>query len=148
MTDQRRLHDARQAILWSRVSRRRIEAAEAMTVAGDPSAALERHGEWLQGLQALHSSIAAVRSLMHRHAGLGAPLDPVALGDLHQRVGSIRREAAAGLKRIDDPWSPGLRCEGGALVAPNGGPAARISLVEWRHAIDAIEAWAQRSLHR
>lgn len=135
---------ARQAVLWARTSRRRLLAAEAMDDARHPALALERYGEWLQGLQALHSALAAARSLMHGDPLAGAPLDPAELASLHVGVAAIRRLAAVEVKRLPEPASLALHLEGGELVARDGVREARLSLDAWRRAVDAIEAWAGR----
>ncbi len=143
MDDARVANDARQALLWARASERRLAAAIAMEDRGARAPGLDRYGEWLQGLQALHSAIAAVRSVMHRRPTTSSPLDPDGLDDLHVRVGEVRRIAATGVKRLGEAAEGPLRPSARALVAVDALREVRITFEEWQGSLDAIETWAE-----
>jgi hypothetical protein len=143
MDDDRVSNDARQALLWARASGRRLAAATAMDDRDGEAHALDRYGEWLQGLQALHSAIAAVRSVRHRRPSTPPPVEPDVLADLHERVGEVRRIAATGVKRLGDAPAAPLRPSDRALVAVDARREIRITFAEWQGALDAIETWAE-----
>lgn len=141
--DHRRGFDAWQAVLWARASRRRLDAAaEAPTQELTALALVDQVGDWLHGLQALHSSLAAVRALTHDDPNVGTPMDVGRLDDLRRRVRDLRAVAASEMKRIGEPGAFLVRREGDGLVARTPGGIVTLTFDEWRDAVDLIEGWA------
>ncbi len=143
MGDHRRGFDAWQAVLWARASRRRLVAvADAPIRELTGQELVDQVGDWLQGLQALHSSLAAVRSLIHIDANVGTPMDVARLDDLRRRVRDVRAVTASEMKRIGAPGAFLVRREGDRLVARVPAGSVALTFAEWGDALDLIESWA------